>query len=432
MPREDPFPGLVPFEEDDAWRFYGRDDEARVISANLHAARLTLLFGESGAGKSSLLNAGVAVAIREQSAKDLARWGRANYAVATIRTWSGDPIGELSRAVSEAVPGVPGGSELEPVLRAAADQLDGNLLVILDQFEEYFRYLDDGKVDGAFLDQFGALWSKDLRVNFLLSLREDSLGVLDRLKGSIPNPYENYLRLEHLSVDGARAAILRPIRECGESVTFPDELADRVLARILGHEPTAKDRLQASILQLVMRRWWESTPDRVFSEPGLLKLGGVENIVRDHLLESLADLTPKQRKLAVAMFAPLVTESGRKIANTDRELAGAVGATTQQVRNIADPLEKKRILSTVSLPPKAREGDVCYEFRHDLLAAAALDWRKEREKEDAERKARVLALALCGAVLIVVLAVWQYWSAQTERQSGFGAAIGGSVREGHQ
>jgi predicted GTPase len=57
MNLEAPFPGLVPFEESDAPLFHGRKDEARVISANLHAARLTLLFGESGAGKSSLLNA---------------------------------------------------------------------------------------------------------------------------------------------------------------------------------------------------------------------------------------------------------------------------------------------------------------------------------------------------------------------------------------
>jgi hypothetical protein len=308
--------------------------------------------------------------------------------VAAIRTWSGDPIRELTQAVAKAVPGARGGADLEPVLREASGHLDGNLLVILDGFEEYFRYLDDGKVDAAFLHQFAALWNRDLSVNFLLALSEDSLGVLDRLKRNIPNPYENYLRLEHLSAAGARAAILEPIRACGARVTFPEELADRVLARILGHQPSGNDRLQASILQLVMRHWWEATPDRVFDEAGLDALGGVENIVRDHFLVSLTDLTPDQRKLAAKMFVPLVTEAGRKIANTDRELAVAVGVPVEQVRAVAGPLERKRILSPVPLPPKAREGDTCYEFRHDLLAAAALDWRKGQEKEEAERKRR--------------------------------------------
>ena len=392
-PGSAPFPGLVPFEESDAWLFHGRQDEVRVISANLHAARLTVLYGESGAGKSSLLNAGVAAKIRARTEADIKRWGKMNFAAVTTRTWSGDPIRELTGAVAKAVPGAPGGGNLESVLLAASQQVNGNVLVILDQFEEYFRYLDDGKVDSAFLNQFGALWSRDLRVNFLISLREDSLGVLERLKKWIPDPYENRVRLEHLTVTGARAAILEPIRACGEAVTFPEQLADRVLAYILGREAAGGDRLQASILQLVMRRWWDATPrltagGRVFDEAGLATMGGVEHIVRAHLRESLDDLSPEQQKLAARMFGPLVTESGRKIANTDRELAGVVRKAPEEVRAVAERLVAKRILSTTALPYKAPPADVCYEFRHDLIAGAALEWRKEQEKEEAEREAK--------------------------------------------
>ena len=394
MTRAIPFPGLVPFEERDAWLFHGRNDEVRVITANLQAARLTVLYGESGAGKSSLLTAGVAAKIRERSLAEANRWGKPNCAVVTMRTWSGDPVREFASAVAKAVPQSSAAGNLEAVLLAASAEVNANLLVILDQFEEYIRYLDDGRVDIAFLHEFGALWRRNLRVNFLISLREDSLGVLERLKQWIPDPYENRVRLDHLTVDGARSAILEPLRSFGETVDFPEHLAGRVLAYILGQEASPEDRLQASILQLVMHRWWTATvPNpagvRVFNEAGLLLLGGVEDIVRAHLRSAVDGLDVEERALAARMFGPLVTESGRKIAITDRELAGAVRNTPEKVRAVAEKLvSQKRILSTTALPHKAPPTDICYEFRHDLIAAAALEWRKEQERLDAEREVR--------------------------------------------
>jgi hypothetical protein len=54
-----PFVGLQPFTEDDAPFFFGRESEKRLLAASLIASKLTLLYGESGAGKSSLLRAGI-------------------------------------------------------------------------------------------------------------------------------------------------------------------------------------------------------------------------------------------------------------------------------------------------------------------------------------------------------------------------------------
>jgi len=56
-----PFKGLAAFEDSelDALFFFGRERERAVLVANLLAARLTVLYGESGVGKSSLLGAGV-------------------------------------------------------------------------------------------------------------------------------------------------------------------------------------------------------------------------------------------------------------------------------------------------------------------------------------------------------------------------------------
>ena len=59
-----PYKGLAPYEEEDSPFFFGREHDRKIISANLTVSRLTLLFGPSGVGKSSLLQAGVAAGLR--------------------------------------------------------------------------------------------------------------------------------------------------------------------------------------------------------------------------------------------------------------------------------------------------------------------------------------------------------------------------------
>src|SRR3954471_22291650 len=106
-----PFKGLAAFEDSelDALFFFGRERERQVLLANLLAARLTVLYGESGVGKSSLLAAAVLRDLRDVT----------DAPVVITSTWSLDPA---------------------TVLDEFADGGEGYL--ILDQFEEYFLYHD--------------------------------------------------------------------------------------------------------------------------------------------------------------------------------------------------------------------------------------------------------------------------------------------------
>ena len=67
-----PFKGLTPYREEDATFFFGREREQEIIIANLHAYPLTLLYGGTGVGKSSVLRAGVAHRLRQQAQANLA------------------------------------------------------------------------------------------------------------------------------------------------------------------------------------------------------------------------------------------------------------------------------------------------------------------------------------------------------------------------
>jgi len=89
---ESPYKGLLPYTEADADFFFGRANEREMIASNLLAARLTLLYGPSGVGKSSVLNAG--------AVRDLHKRARLNFedddtpglAVAAARSWRSDPV----------------------------------------------------------------------------------------------------------------------------------------------------------------------------------------------------------------------------------------------------------------------------------------------------------------------------------------------------
>src|SRR6266496_4224552 len=88
---------------------------------------------------------------------------------------------------------------LAGTIAACTQRLGRDLVVILDQFEEYFVYhpRDDG--DATFAAEFPrAVNQAELAVSFLVSIREDALARLDRFKGQIPSLFGNYLRLDRL------------------------------------------------------------------------------------------------------------------------------------------------------------------------------------------------------------------------------------------
>src|SRR5688572_13639650 len=65
--RDNPWPGLAPFTEEQSDFFHGRDEEIRALSRLMERKALTVLFGQSGLGKSSLLQAGVFPRLRGAS-----------------------------------------------------------------------------------------------------------------------------------------------------------------------------------------------------------------------------------------------------------------------------------------------------------------------------------------------------------------------------
>jgi hypothetical protein len=102
-PRTTPYQGLQPYAEGDAPFFFGRDAERAILAANLMAAKLTLVYGASGVGKSSVLRAGVVHQLREQEARADHIAGSPRLVVVYVNEWSGDAVARLLDRVGQEV-----------------------------------------------------------------------------------------------------------------------------------------------------------------------------------------------------------------------------------------------------------------------------------------------------------------------------------------
>jgi WD40 repeat protein len=376
-----PFKGLAAFEDSelDALFFFGRERECTVLVANMLASRLTVLYGESGVGKSSLLAAGVGRELRALAAG----------AVVELRdTWSG--------SIHDVLDDVRTGEEA---------------YLILDQFEEYFLYHGDDDGPGALLHDLPELL-RESRVNVLISLREDSLARLDAFKARIPSVFGNQVRLEHLDRDAARSAILGPIARWNELTEDRVEIEPELVETVLDEVTPARDRIEAPYLQLVLERIWHA--ERAEGSPllrleTLRRLGGAATIVRDHLLVALEGLAVDEQDVAASMFEHLVTPSGTKIAHRAPDLAEYANVPEGALRRVLAALTRDRIVHSV-------DGSDRYEIFHDVLAEPIRAWREhrrlERERAAARRRQRRLYAFIAGTLVALAvvagLAVWAF------------------------
>ena len=444
-----PYKGLMPYTENDAQFFFGRETDTDIIAANLISSRLTLLYGPSGVGKSSVLRAGVVNTLQHRTRENLTERGEPEFVVVYFNNWRDDPLpallAEITRTLSKIkiqTHSPEQNARLSETLEQWTQQFDGYLLVILDQFEEFFLYHAQSDGDRSFASEFSrAVNRADLRVNFLLSFREDALAKLDFFQGRIPNLFTNYLRIRHLNTDAARDAIQKPLERYNalhpqtQPVTIEPGLVEALLNQVqvgrvvlgeAGRGAIALENADAQIetpyLQLVLTRLWERERmggSNVLQLATLKQLGGTEEIVRAHLQHAIDDLSPEQRAIAASVFDRLVTPSGTKIAQTARDLARYARVSEQDLTDILERLSggQNRILRPVAPSPE-RPDEPRYEIFHDVLSDAILEWRAKYEKEQEQRalelerqlslknqqqRTRRIQAAVAGIVLVLVL-----------------------------
>ena len=281
MTSQSPFVGLRTFETNDAAWFFGRDRETSALATKLRSADFTAVVGPSGSGKSSLVRAGVVPLLRRQGWKEIvAKPGSA-------------PIDRLARALALASP-EPHFAEarrfrFDTALRASAfglvnivENLDVDaprLLLVIDQFEELFRYGDEAsgaskagmrEESRAFVELLltGAKGSNG-RLRVCVTMRSDFFGACSSYSGLaeaisvsqflVPLPARSQLEL----------AIRNPVKRAGA------EIEEALVQRLLVDVEEEQDQLP--LLQHTLRRLWEyaSGDPRTMREEDYVTIGRI-------------------------------------------------------------------------------------------------------------------------------------------------------------
>jgi hypothetical protein len=214
-PPDRPYKFLYPFEIKDEDIFFGRERAVEGLYQKLTADRLTVLHARSGAGKTSLLNAGLS--------PRLIREGRLP---AYARAYE-DPALTAKRAIVP--PSLGPWPELLPrltlheFLGMACQHLGRTreLVVLLDQFEEFFVFWPEREQRQLFVDALADCYEdKALPVRFIIGIRGDYFTYLATCQNRLPHIFHNEYYLEAMTREEAQAAITRPVAKLDQPVAY--------------------------------------------------------------------------------------------------------------------------------------------------------------------------------------------------------------------
>jgi WD40 repeat protein len=381
-----PYPGLRHFRREEALVFFGRDEQVDQLLERLGRSRFLAVVGSSGCGKSSLVRAGLIPALET----GLLAPAGARWAVATMRP--GDqPLRNLVDALLDdgvlgpAKAGVAHAAEfrladlrrgplgLAEVLVDTPLPGGKNLLLLVDQFEEIFRFRTEGRRDEA--DAFVALLlasaaQPDVPIHVVLTMRSDYLGDCALFAGLPEALNGSQFLTPRLSRDQRRQAIEGP------AAVFDGSVEDALVNRLLNDMGTGPDQLPL-MQHALMRLWKRASPSAATTEEVVLRLvdyeaiGGLEAALSRHADEIFGGLEEDQRAIAEAMFR-LLGERGIEGRDTRRPtelraIAEVAGVAIERVRPVVEAFRHPDLSVLMPPPPTPLEPETVLDISHESL-----------------------------------------------------------------
>ena len=362
-----PYVGLAPFEASHADYFFGRGLDSADIADHFLARPITVVYGPSGVGKSSVLNVGLPRALKEIGVAETPKVFRDWVSVKHKLAW----------------------------LSARRDSGDARLFLVLDQFEEFFLYRDQAEVDAFSVALRQFLRRSSAGAHVLLAMRQDGVHYLDGMRAYLPQAFDTMIELSHLDADAVREAVEGPIavynrqhRPSGRPVEFDEDLADTLIEQLQAEsrsgpgQGAAAARIELPFLQLALERLWAEEGggsadgvERLRVSTLRDRLGGIEGIAKQHVEDRLDTLTRAEQRAASKILHYMVTPSGGKIAYTRQDLEEYAEKSRNRVGDVLSALTRQRILRGAEQPDAEAQKGGRYEIFHDVLAKPALAWR---------------------------------------------------------
>lgn len=366
LPRNNPFPGLRPFTLDEEHLFFGREGQADELLHRLDRSRFLAVVGTSGSGKSSLVRAGLLPSLYSGFLKDAS----SGWRVAILRPGNA-PIANLAAALNQAdVFGVAPTSD-EAIIRTALTEStlrrgalglveiaqqarmepDENLLVVVDQFEELFRFKQQSQSlaaedeAAAFVKLLlAAVNQQEVPIFVVLTMRSDFLGDCAQFRDLPETLNDSQYLIPRLTRAQLRRAIEGPVAVGGATII------PRLVNRLLNDTGDNPDQLP--ILQhALMRTWdhWEDqqTPQAAIDLEHYEAIGGMAQALSRHADQIYNQLPDdSSRQIAEIVFKRL-TDRGADNRDIRRptplaEICAVADASPEAVLEVIDQFRAPR------------------------------------------------------------------------------------------
>lgn len=391
--RTNPFPGLRPFREEEEYLFFGRESQVNAMVDKLAATRFLSVVGTSGSGKSSLVNCG----LRPGLHRGLMGHGGTTWRMAQFRPGN-DPVRSMAAALAQdgvlfsdyRAGGLTLAEIVDTTLRMSKVGLidiveqarladDVNLLVVVDQFEELFRY--GQLVTGEESNPFGVsqtavafvnllLEAKEARhpIHVVLTMRSDFLGECAQIPGLAEAVNDGQYLVPRMTRDERRSAITGPIGVGGA------EIEPVLLTRLVNDVGDNPDQL--SILQHALNRTWARWQFEGGEGPLSLahyeSIGTMARALDQHAERAYDELgTPPEQDLCAKIFKALTDKAtdprGVRRPTKVSTLCDLTGAPEADVAAVIDVFRKP---SRSFLMPPAEEAlhpETVVDISHESL-----------------------------------------------------------------
>jgi len=389
-PLTNPFPGLRPFEADEDHLFFGRERQVDELLRRLRFNRFLSLVGTSGCGKSSLIRCGLIPSLYG----GLMVKAGSSWRITVMRPGE-DPLGHLAEAL--AVPEVIGVTAgplattsrvlvdaalrrskrglIEAVRQAHVPGGD-NILVVVDQFEELFRFQRGRQVPAArdeavafvkLLLEAGA--QADVPIYIVLTMRSDFIGECMEYPGLPEALNAGQYLVPRMTRDELSSAITGPVAVAGA------DIAPRLVQRLLNEMGTDQDQLP--VLQHALMRTWEHWSERA-APRGPIDLedydavGDMRHALSRHAEEAYQDASAgRGAVVAERMFRALtdVVSDARGVRRPCAlaELAAVADASQAEVSQVVEVFRRPGRSFLTPPAPVPLDSDVIVDLSHESL-----------------------------------------------------------------
>jgi predicted nuclease with TOPRIM domain len=412
-----PYPGLRAFEPDESEFFFGRERETDELRRRLRTTRLLAVVGSSGSGKSSLVRSGLIPSLHS----GFMSGAGSSWRVAIARPGE-DPIGNLAAALDELLGRTDAHADtqrtvIEAGLRDSSLGLaetvrqarlpDGdNVLVVVDQFEELFRFrrsLHQRQAAGDDAAAFVKLLLEttrcpDLPIYVVLTMRSEFIGECMAF-GGLPEAVNagQYL-VPRMSREALRAAATGPAAVRGTSI------APRLLARLLNEIGDDLDCLP--VLQHALMRTWDAwSRDHAASEPLDMRhyeaIGTMSEALSRHAEEAYAELDGERRRTIAQRLFKAITETtdDQRGIRRPRQFADLTAICDASPAELVAVIDRFRAPGRAFLQPAAGKtlvSESIVDISHESLMrlwARLVGWVREEARSTATYRRLVRSAA---------------------------------------